>query len=153
MNPGPLQQLMDETRSLFHRLKYVAEQVHQQGEETAGMRGVLLNLEDGPQTVAQMARSRPVSRQHIQKLVNALIQEGLVHTRPNPEHRRSYLVELTPAGKKVVKRMKQREKEVLKSVRMGIKPEELKTAAEVLGRVRMYFESPEWKEVLNGGRN
>jgi hypothetical protein len=40
---------------------------------TAGKRGVLKGLDRlGPQTVPQMARARPVSRQHIQTLVNRL---------------------------------------------------------------------------------
>ena len=91
--------LIDETRLLFHHLRRTAESLHRQGEITAGRRGVLESLHrEGPRTVPQLARARPVSRQHIQKLVDPLAAEGLVELVDNPRHKRSKLVRLTAAG-------------------------------------------------------
>jgi len=56
---------------------------------SAARRGVLRSLARlGPQTVPQMAGARPVSRQHIQTIVNALAADGLVETIDNPAHKR-----------------------------------------------------------------
>ena len=55
-----------ETVALFHRLRAVSEQIHQLGELSSGKHGILKGLGlFGPQTVPQMARARPVSRQYI----------------------------------------------------------------------------------------
>src|SRR5262245_54330351 len=108
--------LANETRALFHRLAAVANEIHHGDEMTASRRAILMNLESAPQTVVQMARSRPVSRQHIQKIVNLLLKEGLVKTIENPAHRRSYLVALTARGTKLVAAMKKAESEVLRSL-------------------------------------
>ena len=85
-------ELIDETVQLYRRLNLVAEQVHNQGEMSGGLRGMLRCLRrDGPQSVPQLARSRDVSRQHIQMLVNRLEEEGYVELVENPAHKRSQI--------------------------------------------------------------
>lgn len=54
---------------------------------------------DGPQTVPDMARSRPVSRQHCQTIANSLEAQGFVEFVENPKHKRSQLVRMTRAGR------------------------------------------------------
>ena len=91
--------VIDATRVLFHRLSAVADEVHRVAGLTAGPRGVLQDLyQNGPRTVPDMARARPVSRQHIQVLVNTLLERGEVELLPNPAHARSKLVALTDVG-------------------------------------------------------
>ena len=98
-----LESVFAETVALFHRLRAVAEQVHGQGETSAGRRGILKSLDRlGSQTAPQMARARHVSRQHIQILVNQLAKEGLVDFIDNPAHKRSSLVHLTRKGKNTI---------------------------------------------------
>ena len=64
-----------------------------------GAWGLMRSLaEGGPQTVPALARQRPVSRQHIQKLADELAEQGLVELVDNPAHRRSKLVQLTRKG-------------------------------------------------------
>ncbi len=46
----------------------------------------------------QIARARPVARQHIQKLANELAAQGLVEFIDNPAHKCSKLLCLTPEG-------------------------------------------------------
>jgi predicted transcriptional regulator len=99
-----LLRLFDETAALFHRLRAVAAEVHGQSERSAGRRGILKSRL-GPQTVPQLARARPVSRQHIQMLVNWLLKDGFVTTRENPARRRFSLVLLTPNGKRLLEAM------------------------------------------------
>ena len=65
----------------------------------AGIWGFLRTLKlEGPLTVPQIARSRPVARQLIQKLADEAAADGLVEFVDNPHHKRSKLVRLTPKG-------------------------------------------------------
>jgi DNA-binding MarR family transcriptional regulator len=141
--------LINETALLFHRLKIVADQIHRQGEMSGGLRSVLRSLDKfGGQTTPQMARSRSVSRQHVQMLVNRLIDQGYVETAPNPCHKRSALVRLTAQGKKVVDAMNLRERELLGKFDLGVSDKKLGEASETLRTVRALFESEQWKKLL-----
>ena len=143
-----LESLIDETRALFHRLTVAAKEVHRQGEMSAGRRGVLRSLDRlGLQTVPQMARARPVSRQLIQTLVNELAKEGHVEFVDNPAHKRSHLVRLTPKGTKLVEDMSRQEAKLLKELNIEIPAGDLRSAAAVLTAVRQLFESEQWRRL------
>ena len=125
--------VFDQTVSLFHLLRALAEQVHEHGELTSGLRGILRGLDQlGPQTVPQMARARPVSRQHIQLLVNQLEADGLVELVENIAHKRSRLVRLTPKGKAYLEAMYRREYDVYATLALDVPEEALRGAADVL---------------------
>lgn len=146
---SPLASVIGETVSLFHRLRAAAEQVHRQGETTAGKLGVLRGLDlSGPQTVPQMARARPVSRQYIQALVNQLAAEDRIEFVDNPAHKRSRLVRLTPQGKAFLDAAMRRQGKLLSRLRIDIPEKDLRTAASVLRAVRTLFESRQWKALL-----
>jgi len=98
----------------------------------------------------QLARARPVSRQHIQVLVNGLLKNGLVVTEENPAHRRSALVHLTPKGKRQLEAMQKRERDLLVHARFGLTAQEIEGAAETLGAVRRFLESKEWRKHVAG---
>jgi DNA-binding MarR family transcriptional regulator len=134
---GIMMRLFDESVSLFHQLKGVAERVHQRGRLTAGKRGILRGIHQlGPQTVPRMARARNVTRQHIQAMVNELIKEGLAEPAYNPAHKRSKLVQLTQAGNRYLDEISRREKALLSSLDLGLEEEDLQRAADVLSRIR-----------------
>jgi DNA-binding MarR family transcriptional regulator len=71
------------------------------GFATAGGEWGILRMlvKEGPQTVPEMARSRPVSRQHCQTIANALEAQGLVEFVDNPKHKKSKLVRATRKGR------------------------------------------------------
>jgi len=145
--------LIDETRLLFHRMKVAAEQLHDAEEITAGMRGVLFGLDrSGPQTVPQMARARPVSRQHIQMLVNPLVERRCVELIDNPAHRRSKLVRLTPRGRRLVDRMRKRESKVLGALGSGMSEKQLRSAAVVVRSLREKLDGDEWQRLVKRAR-
>src|SRR5438309_1843399 len=105
-----LVKVLDEAVALNFRLLRVAEELHRQGPASSARRGILKTLADeGPQSVPQMARARTVTRQHVQTLVNSLIEEGLVEISKNPAHRKSSLIRLTKAGKEAVRNNTRRE--------------------------------------------
>ena len=145
----PFNSMINETVSLFHRLRIVADQIHHRGEMTGALRSILRSLDKlGEQTVPQMARARAVSRQHVQALVNQLIVERLVELAPNPAHKRSPLARLTQLGKKTVDAMNHNEASLLGKADLGVTEKELREAAETLRTVRAYFESERWKKLL-----
>lgn len=152
--------VIDATRALFHRMKATAEQVHKETETTAGLRGVLQDLHhNGPRSVPDMARTRPVSRQHIQVLVNKLLERKEVDLILNPSHARSHLVRLTDLGKASVEAIRRREAELLERLPLEARTDELAKAAKVLRGLKAAFEDPEWlilverTEASKGGRN
>lgn len=137
----PLETLIDETRLLFHRLGAVADETHREDGISAGKRGVLFSLERlGPSTVPALARLRPVSRQHIQMLVNPLAAEGRIELTDNPAHARSKLVRLTRDGRTLVRRMRRREEAVLSRLSRRLSKERLETAIAVLRELRGLLE-------------
>ena len=138
--------LIDETRALFHRLRLAAEQLHATDSLAAGERAVLVELvTQGPRTVPAMASARPVSRQHVQTLVNALLKRGLVALAENPRHQRSKMVELTPKGRALTKTVRSREEKILARLGRELDAAELERAAEVLGHVREMFASARFR--------
>ncbi|HRK64453.1 MAG TPA: MarR family transcriptional regulator [Terricaulis sp.] len=75
--------------------------------QAGGEWGVLRTLvKEGPHTVPEMARTRPVSRQHCQTICNALEGQGLVEFVDNPKHKRSKLVRVTKKGRERFEAMK-----------------------------------------------
>lgn len=129
--------LIDATRALFHQMKATARELHGRGELTAGLRGVLQQLvREGPMTVPAMARSRPVSRQHIQVLVDRLRADGLVQLRENPAHRRSRLVAVTPEGRRTFETMSRRERALLARLELRVPAGRVRAATEVLTAFR-----------------
>lgn len=145
-----LDELINETVLLFHRLKIVADEVHHQGETSGPLRGVLRSLDKaGAQTVPQLARARGVSRQHVQVIVNQLVAAGHVEYVANPAHRRSPFVRLTTPGKKTVDQMNRREARLLAQADLGVSDKKMHQAAETLRTVRQLFESEQWQRLLN----
>ncbi len=55
---------------------------------------------DRSQPVAWLARDLGANRQNVQRIVNELVQEGLLQFENNPHHKRAQLVVLTTAGKR-----------------------------------------------------
>jgi DNA-binding MarR family transcriptional regulator len=141
--------VIDETRALFHRLRLAAEQLHATERLPAGERAVLIELAaEGPRTVPDMAQARPVSRQHIQTLVNALMKRGLVRLIENPRHQRSKLVELTRVGSALAKTVRSREEKTLAQLGRELDSAELEQAAETLGHVRELFAGDRFQHSL-----
>ncbi len=129
--------LLNEVRLLFHRAVQAAESLHAGSPITLGMRAVLESLRrDGPATVPQIARRRFVTRQHIQSLVNSLQSARLVAVEPNPAHRRSGLVTLTPAGRRAIEGMQKRETRLWNEADLDMDLEALEQATRTLARVR-----------------
>ena len=98
-----------------------------------GVWGLMKSLQqEGPQTIAGLARSRPVSRQHIRQLAQDLISEGWIESVPNPEHKRSFLLQLTAGGKETLKTMDAQIDSTLSDLLQGLESESLETTLHTL---------------------
>ena len=101
------------------------------------MRAVMEHLaENGPMTVPQIARSKNVTRQHIQPLADELVAAGFAIYEENPGHKRSQLVKLSRMGERTFDTIRKREKTYLDAVAAGFSAEELETVVMVLVRFR-----------------
>jgi DNA-binding MarR family transcriptional regulator len=123
-------------RACFHLMGNVGDDLHRQFGITASMRAVMESLyEGGPQTVPQVARSKSVTRQHIQTLVDQLLEAGLAVGAPNPDHKRSPLIELTQLGHEAFEDMQRREQSLLTQLTAALPARDLMIAVETIRKL------------------
>jgi DNA-binding MarR family transcriptional regulator len=91
---------------------HLAGVFRRRGEEIARRAGrtqaewqLLSAVSDGPRTVPQVARRLGLVRQSVQRTADHLESESLIRFVPNPDHMRSTLIELTPAGRSALLRI------------------------------------------------
>lgn len=126
---------------VFHRLRAAGDVLHAERGVTTPMRGVMQSLFDGgAQTVPHLAAIRPVSRQHIQTVVDALAERGLVEAKPNPAHKRSSLIDLTEAGYELFVTMREAEQAVLGESFAGFDLDDLIATQRVLSSLSTQLE-------------
>ncbi len=128
---------MDEVRLLMHRAVRFVEELHADLGVSTPERAVLEFLtRNGPTTVPDIARARGVSRQHIQTIVNGLLERSLVETMANAAHRRSSFVTLTDNGSEVIAGMLDNEHFAMAGRLEGITAASMVDAAALLADVR-----------------
>lgn len=148
-NESGIYRLILETRQLFHVLAQASSELNREAGITASMRAVMETLYPNSElTVPAIARTKNVTRQHIQQIVNELLRLGLAETRENPSHKRSQLIVLTPNGADQFKQILAREKKVLQLLAQEFDADRIATANETLGSLRAYFDSPAWQKAL-----
>lgn len=91
-----------------------------------------LFLSSAPLPVAHIARNMGLSRQSVQRVVNLLVQKGLVRFEPNPHHRRAKLVVLTPEGRAAVSAADDRQRPLASDLTAALGAKRLAAALEVL---------------------
>ena len=73
------------------------------GGQTLARWVILDAIEDGPATVAQIARRRGIARQAVQRVADLLVADGLAAYEANPRHRRAKLLRPTQRGREVLR--------------------------------------------------
>ena len=130
-----------QVRTCFNQLKALAEQLHQDLGVNPSMRAVMESLvSEGPQTVPDIAKSKGVSRQHIQNIMNALQADGFVEACDNPAHKRSPLFNLTSKGSTTFEKVQAREKEPLRHLASSMSPDDLQHAEVALANLNRHLE-------------
>lgn len=131
-----LNAVIRDVRLCFNLLRTRADEMHKDLGVNASMRSVMESLAGGNErTVPNIARSRGVSRQHIQVIVNALTKANLVAVRDNPEDRRTFLVFLSDQGREVFGEIQKREAVELQHLSMTFTSDELRVTLKTLGKL------------------
>lgn len=94
-----------------------------------------------PLTVAQIARVMGLTRQAVQRVVDALESAGVVRRLDHPESLRARPVQLTEAGGTLYAAMMRRQGPWAVRAATGIVPTDLETAIDVLRLLRMHLEA------------
>jgi DNA-binding MarR family transcriptional regulator len=129
--------LFEETRRLSQALEQWGEALHEGLGLTAATRGILdALLLGGAATVPRIARERGASRQHVQQLVDALLERDLVERHSNPYHKRSSLIALTDKGRALVENMRAEERNAIGRIQGGVSDHAIEEAAQVLAAWR-----------------
>ena len=145
---------MNQIRGLFHKFAQAGARIHQTDNIAISKRAVLEDLlVNGPQTIPQMARKRPVSRQHILKLVQPLKGEGDVEFAENPEHKRSFLVVVTEQGSKKMQAMLKTEDVVLEKLAESLRMKDLETTIATLSAIKKILESEKIEDIIKEDGN
>ena len=125
--------LIVQIRSSFNLLKARGEQLLADIQINPSMRAVLEALyKKGPQTVPQIAKQKNVSRQHIQVIMNALLQSEHVEQADNPAHKRSPVFSLTGIGKSAFEEALKREAKPLREMADALPLQDLPVATRFL---------------------
>ena len=105
------------TRRLFRAMSETADAYLQDSGLTAADRAVMEFLyADEKLTVPAIARRYQVSRQHIQVTVNRLLEQGLVRSTYNPNHKRSPLYRLSELGREAFAEIRRNESRLLETL-------------------------------------
>ena len=102
MNAEANKMLQDLIHTIFRlddALKAAANRISEPAGQTGARWQVLNALDDGPKTVAEIARLKNSSRQGVQRIANELVAEGSAAIHENPKHRRYPLICLTSQGR------------------------------------------------------
>jgi DNA-binding MarR family transcriptional regulator len=127
----------DTVSQAHFRLSEIVGAVHGDRQMANASRGVLRYLmAAGPRTVPEIATWRATSRQFIQRLVDALVEDGLVTLKANPHHQRSRLVAVTRKGRARVEAMVAKEVRLLEQglIRSGASLAEVRAATNLIQR-------------------
>lgn len=145
--PEQIYELVWSTRRLFQQLRATSDELLEGTEIKASQRAVLEFLDQHqPQTVSNMAREKTVSRQHIQTLVNDLLSLKLVKSQENPAHKRSPLISMTGEGKKLFKKITQKEIKVLGAMAGEFNEKNITTSIRTLNAIGDYLKSAQWNK-------
>jgi DNA-binding MarR family transcriptional regulator len=128
-----LYSVIRDIRLSFNLMRAWADQMHQDLGVNASMRAVMESVAGGDErSVPDIARSRGVSRQHIQVIVNSLTKANLIKTRNNPDDKRTFLVSLTNHGEIVFSEIQNREAVELKRLSKIFSTDELNVTQSAL---------------------
>jgi DNA-binding MarR family transcriptional regulator len=103
--------------------------------QTSARWQVMAAIEDGPATVAQIARRLHLARQSVQRVADLLAADGIASYEDNPGHRRAKLLRLSPAGENALRAIQARQRRWANNLGAAVGERDLRHASKVLGRV------------------
>jgi len=134
--------LLWETRRLFRALAAEADEALAPLGITASERALIefLARERGPIGVADLARTRSVSRQHIHQTLSRLRNPRWIEKRLDPADARSAVLSLTDEGRALWRRIRQVDRAILRRLARRVQDTEADAAARTLRTLRAVLE-------------
>lgn len=118
---------------LYRRVARAVERDAPADGVSIGVRAVLERLlHGGSATVPAISGDLELSRQFVQRMVNEAAADGLVEPRPNPAHKRSSLIAMTPRGQARIEAVTARERAVLRGIDGELTEEDVARCLKVL---------------------
>ncbi len=137
----PIPAIIAEIRRLSPLLTEIGAVFHATSGVSAPMRLVLERLVDGgPATVPVLADAQNSSRQHVQTIVNELLDKMLVKSIENPQHKRSKLIVATERGASVLREIRAREAPIGNKLAAELSAADAEIAAKALAKLRKRLE-------------
>jgi len=100
-------------------------------------------LAPAAEPVARLARNMGLTRQGVQRIVNALRRHGLIELKPNPHHRRAKLVTLTGKGRKAYDAAIALQVPWANALACGLTPRQIAAATRLIETLRRRLEPAE----------
>jgi len=120
-------------RRLFRAMAERADNYLRDSGLTAADRAVMEFLyPDAQLTVPDIARRHQVSRQHVQVTANRLLEEGLLCSDSNPQHKRSPLLRLSDLGNDTFTEIRRNESVLLDELYSDIEIADIATTRRTL---------------------
>jgi DNA-binding MarR family transcriptional regulator len=133
-----VEDLIWETRRLFQELAVAADHALKPIDINASERALIefLAKEPRPISLAELARKRSVSRQHIHQSLDRLRNPGWIERRPDPNDARSVLLRLTAEGRSLWKQVRQIDRRVLGRIARHVDNARVLAATKTLREIR-----------------
>jgi DNA-binding MarR family transcriptional regulator len=130
--------LMQECFKLNRNLVEVARQLTEDLGVTGAQWGVLgaLGQAEAPRTIAAAARRMGLARQSVQRVADALVEQGLVKYLPNSADRRTKLAEVTDAGRTLLAELESRQMDWANRTAGDLNQENIKEAMRLVKQIR-----------------
>ena len=93
-----------------------------------------------PLTVPQIGRNMGQSRQAVQRLVDVMTKDGLIHLAENPHHKRARYVELTSRGKAIYEQLWEKQIPWANQCSEGLGVKDLETTLSVIKKITQRLE-------------
>lgn len=120
-------------RRLFRAMAEKADTYLRDSGMTAADRALMEFLyPNSALTVPDIARRYQVSRQHVQVTVNRLLEEGLLTSGDNPQHKRSPLLQLSDLGSDTFEDIRRKETELIEELFSDIEIADVATTKRTL---------------------
>jgi DNA-binding MarR family transcriptional regulator len=103
--------------------------------QTSARWQVMAAIEDGPATVAQIARRLRLARQSVQRVADLLETDGIAAYEDNPGHRRAKLLRLTGKGAEALRAIQAGQRRWANALGAEIGERDLRQASKVLSHV------------------
>jgi DNA-binding MarR family transcriptional regulator len=100
-----------------------------------------LEMSTNPLTVPQIARVMGLTRQAVQRLANAMEEDGLLAYQNNPHHKRANYVVLTGKGKEVYSMLSEKQTPWANQNSKEISTADLNTTLAALRKITLLFET------------